>query len=126
MKTLIILRHGEMGENCLLTKKGQSQVKKLAKKLAVFTEGDVSIIYSPTARTWQTGKIIAEVMRRKGRSVLSREDKILCPADENSVDIRGIRTLTERDDSSVLILVTHSLVLEKLSLLKSENCIILQ
>lgn len=105
MKQLIVVRHGECGQDNRLNYRGYAQMVALAGKLKPFINGEsVLIITSPTDRTRESARILGTAF---GSEI--EEYEVLWSENSHPEDFPGALELvrSQRDKADVLILVTH-------------------
>jgi broad specificity phosphatase PhoE len=62
MQKVILIRHGDRGEDYRLNKDGIKQAKLIAKSLMNIVQGETSLISSSALRAIQTSEIIAKIL----------------------------------------------------------------
>lgn len=110
MRHLIIVRHGDYGNDHHLDGLGRRQINNLAELLQGFTRDmHVRILTSTADRARESAEILLYTLGVRALSITSKEHEILWSERSRPEDLAGTLALvqTQATSAEVLILVTH-------------------
>lgn len=112
MKRLIVVRHGDFGNNFQLTTDGRKQIAALAKRLKpIVGKGTVQIITSPAERAKESAAILARALKTEFE--LAKALYWEGPR-SGSINQAVDALLLQRKRVETIIVVTHLPLVEKL------------
>lgn len=105
MKTLIIVRHGNYGDDDHLNNDGRNQIQELGKKLcSIINQSSVLLLTSPKDRARESAEIIGSILKTDIEA-----HKILWSDCSRPENLPGVLELVKshQNQAEVTILVTH-------------------